>query len=73
MGDLPTTRAAFALPCSDAAEIICGTVDAAIFVMLMEDVFEARMASGRNSAASSPKIFCFRDNFSETAYKEKIN
>lgn len=41
--------------------------EAAILVMLIELVLEAKMASGRSSAASDENMDCFSDNFSETA------
>lgn len=43
-------------------------VAAAIFVIEIDDVFVARIASGPSCADRSPNIFCFRSNFSETAY-----
>ena len=42
-------------------------VEAAIFVILIEDVFEARMALGDTSVDSSRKMLCFNGRFSETA------
>ena len=51
MFNLPTTREVIAFPSSDAAETFLGRVAAAILVILMEDVFEARIASGRSSEA----------------------
>lgn len=64
---LPTTLEAFAFPFSDAADSPGRSVAAAILVMLIELVFVARIASGRSSCASEPKIFCLRESFSETA------
>ncbi len=46
-------RDALFLPSSLAAVTAVGTADAAIFVILIELVFVARIASGRISAASS--------------------
>ena len=66
---IPTTRDAFAFPFSEAADTVGSIVDAAIFVILIEDVFEANIALGLNSLASSPKIFCFNDKFPETAFQ----
>jgi len=43
---LPTTRSANFLPCSELADIPSGMVAAAIFVMLIEDVFDAIMQFG---------------------------
>lgn len=60
-------REALLLPSSLAAVTAAGTAEAAIFVILIELVFVARIASGRISAASSRKIDCFRERFSETA------
>ena len=37
--------------------------------MLMDDVFEARMAFGETVAASSENIACFKAKFSDTAYE----
>lgn len=64
---IPTTRDAFALPFSDAADSPGKSVAAAILVILIELVFVARIASGRSSCASEPKICCLRESFSETA------
>ena len=64
----PTTRDAFALPFSEAADSPGGSVAAAILVMLIELVLLARIALGRTSCARVPKIFCLRERFSETAY-----
>jgi len=44
-------------------------VEAAIFVILIDEVLDARMASGLSSAASELNIDCLRGNDSETAYK----
>lgn len=49
MGEtLPTTLPALALPASLAAVIPFGMADAAIFVILIELVLEARIQSGRS-------------------------
>ena len=64
---VPTTRDALRLPASFAAELPSGMVEAAIFVILIEDVFEARMALGDTSVDSSRKMLCFNGRFSETA------
>ena len=45
-----------------------GIVEAAIFVMLMELVFDAKMASGRRVAAKFENMLSFNERFSETAY-----
>jgi hypothetical protein len=42
--------------------------EAAIFVMLMDDVLVARMASGRSSVVKDEKIDCLRGSDSDTAY-----
>ena len=55
------------MPSSDAALDPCGIVAAAILVMDIELVFDARIAPGWSSAASDAKIFSFNDRFSETA------
>ena len=44
-------------------------VEAAIFVILMEEVLEARIVSGPRVAASSAKIACLSVRFSDTACK----
>ena len=63
----PTTLDALSLPSGSAAVLPSGIVDAAIFVMLMEDVFVARMVFGDSSAESVRKMFCLMDRFSEAA------
>lgn len=63
----PTTRDALALPFSEAADTSLGTVEAAIFVMLIDDVFEAKIACGETSFASALKICRFKERFSDTA------
>lgn len=47
--------------------------EAAILVKEIDEVFEAKMASGRQSVASWEKICCLIDNFSATAYKFQTN
>jgi hypothetical protein len=53
MSLIPTMREALLLPSSLAAVTAVCTAEAAIFVILIELVFVARIASGRISAASS--------------------
>ena len=65
---VPTTREALFFPSSLAAFRPWGIADAAIFVMLMELVFVARIASGLSSATNEANIDCLRGRDSETAY-----
>lgn len=64
----PTTREADAFPSEDVGAVPSGTAAAAIFVMLIEDVFVARIASGRSSAANERNIEVLISTFSEAAY-----
>ena len=63
----PTTRAVLSLPSGSDADLPSGIVDAAILVMLIEDVLVASMVFGESSAESERKIPCFNARFSETA------
>ena len=63
----PTTRPALRLPSADAVDSPCGTAEAAILVIEMDDVLLARIVSGLVSAASSPNMRCLTSRFSETA------
>lgn len=65
---VPTTREALFFPSSLAAFRPWEIADAAIFVMLMELVFVARIASGLSSAANEANIDFLRGRDSETAY-----
>lgn len=51
---VPTTREADASPSGDTADAEGGKEAAAILVILIDDVFDARIASGRSSLASEP-------------------
>jgi hypothetical protein len=64
----PTTREAAFVASSLAADTPLGMVAAAILVILIELVFEARMASGFSSAANEAKMACFSCTFSDTAF-----
>jgi hypothetical protein len=44
-----------------------GIVEAAILVILIEDVFVASIVEDGSSAASRPKMACLRDKDSDTA------
>ena len=55
-------------PSALEAECPSGTVAAAIFVTLMDDVFVARIALGETSCDSDLKIASLIDRFSETAW-----
>lgn len=50
---------------------LAGTEAAAILVMLMEEVLDARIASGRNSLANEPNSCCFKLQFSVAACGER--
>ena len=63
----PTTLEVLSLLLGSAAVLPSGMVEAAILVMLIEDVFVARMVFGDSSADSERKIFCLTSKFSETA------
>ena len=64
----PTTLEALSLPSGSAAVLPSGIVEAAIFVILIEDVFVARIVFGDSSAESVRKIPCLIAKFSETAW-----
>lgn len=63
----PTTREAACFPSAEEAATPSGTTVVAIFVIDIEEVFEARIASGRSSEANERKIFDLIVKFSETA------
>ena len=63
----PTTLDALSRPSGSDAVLPSGMVEAAIFVMLIDDVFVARMVCGDNSSDNERKMPCFRARFSETA------
>ena len=65
----PTVRDALFFPASDADVCPSGMVAAAIFVIDIEEVFVARIASGLSSADNDLNIVCFRERFSDTAYE----
>lgn len=65
---LPTTRSANFRPCSELADTPSGMVAAAIFVMLIDDVFEAIMQSGFTASESDLNNDCLSCMFSEAAY-----
>jgi hypothetical protein len=65
--NLPITRPALRLPTADAADSPCGTAEAAILVIEMEDVLVAKIVSGFVSAANSTNMRCLISRFSETA------
>jgi hypothetical protein len=65
--NLPITRPALRLPTADAVDSPCGTAEAAILVIEMEDVLVAKIVSGLVSAANSPNMLCLISRFSETA------
>jgi hypothetical protein len=67
-GSIPTTRLALAFPSSLAALLPSGTAEAAILVMLIDDVFVASIASGRSCALNEANIDCFSGSDSDTAY-----
>jgi hypothetical protein len=67
--NLPITRPALRLPTADAADSPCGTAEAAILVIEIEDVLVAKMVSGLVSAANSPNMRCLISRFSETAFE----
>jgi hypothetical protein len=70
--NLPTTRPALRLPSADAADSPCGTAEAAILVMEMDDVLVAKMVSGLVSAASSLNMRCLTSRFSDTALNVNV-
>lgn len=63
----PTTLDVLAWPSGSDAVFPSGIVDAAIFVILIDDVFDARMVLGDNSADNERKMPCLSARFSETA------
>ena len=66
--DLPTTRSANVLPCSELAETPSGTAAAAIFVILIDDVFDAIMQFGFTASERDLNIDCLSCAFSGAAY-----
>lgn len=62
------TLPAFFSPSSDEADCPSGMVEAAILVMLMEEVFDARMVSLESSAARLEKMACLSGRDSDTAW-----
>ena len=66
-GHIPTTRDALCFPSGEAAYIPSGITVDAILVIEIEDVFDARIASGRSSEAKDRKIVDLRETFSDTA------
>jgi hypothetical protein len=66
--DGPTTRSAYFLPCSELADTPSGMVAAAIFVMLIDDVFDAMMQSGFTASGMDLNNVLLSWMFSETAY-----
>lgn len=67
--DLPTTRSANFLPCSELAETPSGTVAAAIFVILIDDVFDAMIQFGFTASERDLNNDCLSCMFSEAAYR----
>ena len=65
---LPTTRSANFLPCSELADRPSGTVAAAIFVILIDDVFEAMIQPGFTASEIDLNNNFLSCTFSETAY-----
>jgi hypothetical protein len=65
--NLPMTRPALRLPTADAADSPCGTAEAAILVIEMEDVLVAKIVSGLVSAVNSSNMRRLISRFSETA------
>ena len=64
----PTTLDVLSLPSGSAAVFPSGIVVAAIFVMLMEDVFVARIVFGESSADSVLKMLSLIAKFSAAAW-----
>lgn len=67
--DLPTTRSANFRPCSELAETPSGTVAAAIFVILIDEVFDAIMQPGFTASERDLNNDCLSFTFSEAAYR----
>ena len=65
----PTTRSASFLPCSELADTPSGIVAAAIFVILIDDVFDAIIQSGFTASERDLNNDSLRCIFSEAAYK----
>ena len=63
----PTTLEVLSLLSGSAAVLPSGIVDAAILVILIDDVFVARMVFAESSAEREQKIPCFTARFSDTA------
>ena len=68
--DRPTTRSANFLPCSELADTPSGMVAAAIFVILIEDVFDAIMQFGFTASEIDLNNDRLSWMFSETAWKD---
>ena len=68
---LPTTRPALSFPSWLEEFTPAGIAEAAIFVILIELVFVARIALGFNSAANDANMDCLSGKDSETAWFEK--
>jgi hypothetical protein len=66
----PTTLEARCCPSADEAFIPSGSTAEANFVIEIEDVLEANIASGRSSAAKERNIVDFKARFSETACQQ---
>jgi hypothetical protein len=71
--NLPTTRPALRLPTADAADSPCGTAEAAILVIEMEDVLVAKIVSGLVSAVNSSNMRRLISRFSETALRHSTD
>lgn len=66
--DIPTTLPAVLFASSLAAATPAGIVAAAILVMLIDEVFDARIVLDAKPLDSSEKILLFSSNFSGAAY-----
>lgn len=67
------TRPALRLPTADAGDSPCGTADAAILVIEMEDVLVAKIVSGLVSAVNSSNMRRLISTFSEAALSGVFN
>ena len=63
----PTTRDVLCWPSASAAVLPSGMVAAAILVILIEEVFVARIVLGERDADSERTMVSFSDRFSEAA------
>lgn len=70
---LPTTLLGLCRPSLLEALWPSGIVEAAILVILMEDVFDASIVVGGSSAARRPKMACFKGRDSDTACSPVIS